>query len=63
MRVEAEWGAEELLERLLAAAPPELRLTPLEVEDRARREEGWGIHESRQILVLAVAWTPPAATP
>lgn len=63
VRVEGEWGARELLERLLAAAPPNLRLRPLEVEDRPPDDDRWGHEAGRQLLVLAASWTPsePAA--
>jgi hypothetical protein len=61
LRVEAEWGATELLERLLAAAPPELRITPMDVDDPTPSElDGWGRDEPAVgSLVLEIAWTPP----
>jgi hypothetical protein len=57
LNVEAEWGAAELLERLLAAAPPELRILPIEI-GAAGADDGSGAQE---VLVLGVKWTPPAS--
>jgi hypothetical protein len=61
VRVEAEWGAGELLERLLAAAPIHLRITPLEVEDLTGASDVWGRPVGRSLLVLAVHWSEPLA--
>jgi hypothetical protein len=52
LNVEAEWGANELLERLLAAAPPELRIIPIEIGG-AEGDSG-----AQELLVLGVRWVP-----
>jgi hypothetical protein len=59
MRVQAEWGASELLERLLAAAPPHLRITPLEVEEEQAGDDAWASARGRSSLVVGVDWTAP----
>lgn len=55
LNVKAEWGANELLERLLAAAPEELRILPMEVEGG----DGEGGRDEPERLVLGVQWVPP----
>jgi hypothetical protein len=61
LRVQAEWGARELLERLLAAAPPEMRITPIDVEEPSPDElDGWDRNAPAVgSLVIEVSWTPP----
>jgi hypothetical protein len=59
LRVEAEWGASELLERLLAAAPPQLRITPVEVDEDRGTDDVWAQAPGRSTLVVEVEWTPP----
>ena len=62
MQVRAEWGADELLERLLAAAPPELVITPVSVTEKAAQSGIFGeMVQARSELVLTVSWTPPPA--
>ncbi len=60
LQVRAEWGAEELLSRLLAAAPPELRIRPVSVIEEFGETGVFGeLVPPRSELVLAVQWTPP----
>ena len=57
LRVEGDWSASELSERLQAAAPSELTLVPLEIVD-AQEAAGfwtWG-NAPRPKLALAVRW-------
>jgi hypothetical protein len=62
LHVEAEWGAAELLERLLAAAPETFRIEPLEVADFEASGGGWGLDRGPARLVVRVRWTPPDET-
>jgi hypothetical protein len=58
--VRAEWGAEELLERLLAAAPPELDITPVSVTEAPSDGGGFGeMVPARSELIVTVRWTGP----
>lgn len=61
LHVEAEWGAGELLERLLGAASPQLRITLISVREAdARLAEGADVRgEGGASLVLEIEWTPP----
>lgn len=60
--VEAEWGVEELLERLLAAAPAGMRITPIEVQNGRESGAGWAFSDAEPSrLVISVRWTPPSA--
>lgn len=59
LHVEAEWGAGELLERLLAAAPDTFRIEPLEVAEFEPSGGGWGLDRGPARLVVRVRWTPP----
>jgi hypothetical protein len=64
LQVEAEWGAGELLERLLAAAPATLRIRPVEIDDVRATGCGGGLDTMRSSrLTLSVKWTPPVADP
>jgi hypothetical protein len=62
LHVEAEWGAGELLERMLGAAPSRLRITPISVDEpdleaSSGRQDVTGAGQA--MLVVSVAWTPP----
>lgn len=60
--VEAEWGAVELLERMLAAASSQLRITPISVDeaDLEARSRRYDVPSAGlATLVISVAWTPP----
>lgn len=61
LHVEAEWGAGELLERLLGASSPQLRITPISVKEPDLKQSGRAFvrEDGEASLVLSVAWTPP----
>ncbi len=59
LQVEAEYRASELLERLLASASAQLRITPLTLDDAAAGDAGEGAHRRHQSLTLEVSWSPP----
>jgi hypothetical protein len=61
LHVEAEWGATELLERLLGAAPDDLRIRALEVDDFEPSGGGWRLERGPARLVISVQWTGPPA--
>jgi len=64
LHIEAEWGATELLERLLAAAPPALRITPVEVREPRESGIGWTFSDVEPArLVIAVEWAPEPPEP
>ncbi len=64
LRVEAEWGAAELLERLLAAAPATLRIRPIAIDESQPRGVGERLEPNRPSrLTLSVTWAPPVAHP
>jgi len=64
LQVEAAWGAGELLERLLAAAPATLRIRPIEIDDVRATGGGAGLETmGSSRLTLSVKWTPTAASP
>jgi len=60
LHVEAEVEAAELLDRLLAAAPPGLRIDPVEIEERELSGDGWGLDRGPSRLVVSVEWIPLA---
>ena len=61
LRVDADCGASVLLDRLIASASPQLRITPLSVDDAPAGGGGSdGTGEPLDSLVLGVSWSPPA---
>jgi len=61
LRVTGAWTASELNDLLHSAAPDELNLVPLEVQDAEKPETLWPWQGPlRPRLALAVSWTPPS---
>lgn len=64
LQVEAEWGAAELLEKLLAAAPATLRIRPIDIDEVRATGGGAGLEGVRSSrLILSVEWAPPSPDP
>ena len=58
LSVQGEWGAADLLERLLASAPPEMQITPLRVQAAEGSGQGVG-SASGGALVISLRYAPP----
>jgi hypothetical protein len=63
LQVEGEWSARELLDRLLAAASPQLTIIPVAIDesgDESLTSSGALPLAGLSSLVVAVQWAPPA---
>ena len=65
LRVEGEWNASELSERLQGAAPAELVLVPLEIENAEAADGFWtwgGVVRPRLALAVGLRESPGEAS-